>query len=362
MKILQVVLNLKYGGLEKLVIQLSEELNKKGFETVIACLQEEGEVAQEARKKGLQIFCLKKKEGFDWPLIFKLRELISREKIDIVHTHNSGPLIYGTLAARLSFKPCINTRHSRTEEKISGLIWNLNTYVVCVSDDTQKEILKHNRISLSKIRVIYNGIDLNAFNFIQDNGFAHEKRKQVGLQENSFLIGNIGRLVADKDQETLLKAFRKLVQKKFNGELVIVGDGPLQGHLKKKADDLAIADKVKFLGFRDDIEELLSIFDVYVLSSIREGVSLTLLEAMACHRPIVATKIGGNPEVVIDNQTGYIVPPGFPERIESAVMRLYANKGVAQEMGAMGRKRVEEKFSLKNMAEEYMRLYREIVR
>jgi len=357
MKILQVVLNLKYGGLEKLVIQLSEQLIKDGYETEIVCLEERGDIAIEAQGKGIKVYCLEKKHGFDYGLIFKLGSLIKKSKANIVHTHNTSALIYGSFAARLAGVPSINTRHSRRDEKIHSFIWNLNKYVVMVSKDTKDYVMKFNRINKKKAEVVYNGINVDAMGIDYSEDFKMKKRKELGLRQDSFILGNIGRLVLDKDQATLIKAFRKLIKRKFNGELVIVGDGPLREKLVKLIEEYGLQQYVKLLGFRDDIPEILSIFDVYVLSSIREGVSLTLLEAMAASKPVIATQVGGNPEVVVEKETGHLVPCGFPERIESAVSRLYVNRDLAEKMAIAGKKRVENMFSLKHMTDGYKSLY-----
>lgn len=357
MKVAQVVLNLQYGGLEKLVIQLSQRLNNSGISTIIICLDDIGDLALEAQKRGVEVVSLNKTPGFKWKWVFELKKILKEHKVDLVHSHNYAPLVYGTLAAKLAGIRSINTRHSRTQEKISRFIWNLNKFITTVSEDTRTEILKHNRISKDKLKVVHNGIDLEAFNIMLSEQQIKEKKQSLGIAEDSYVIGNIGRLVEDKDQETLLKAYKKLFKKNFNGDLVIVGDGRLKEALVAKAQEYGIQDRVKFLGFRDDVSELIQIFDIYVLSSIREGVSLTLLEAMAARKTVIATKIGGNPEVVVDGSTGYLVPCGFPERIESAIMRLYVNRNLAVKMGEAGAERARELFSLKRMTDSYVELY-----
>lgn len=361
MRVLQVVLSLKYGGLEKLVIQLSKMLNDQGVVTKVVSLQPNGDLAKEARDQGIEVIELDKKDGFDRSIILKLRKIIKDNKIDIVHTHNLAPLIYGTLASKLAGVKCINTRHGRAEKKTWGLIWNLNHCIVTVSEDTKEALLKTNRIKRRKLKVIYNGIDLSKFNgAIKDNNIDGLK-KELGIEEDKFIIGNVGRIVKEKDQETLLKAFRKLRRKEFKGSLVIVGDGPLKEHLKKAAKEMGIEKDVKFLGFRSDINRLMRLFDVFVLSSFMEGVPLTILEAMGAGKPVIATNVGGNREVVLEDKSGILVPCGYPERIETAIMRLFINKKMAAQMGDEGRRLAEEKFSLESMTENYFKIYKEAV-
>lgn len=356
MKIAQVVLNLKYGGLEKLVIQLSDKLNQTGIETVIVCLEQTGQLASEANRKGIKVICVNKKPGIDFKVIINLIRVLKQEKINVVHTHNYAPLIYATLAAKWLRLPLINTRHSRTTEKVSRIFWNLNRFVVCVSEDTKEEIIKHNAIDTNKLKVIYNGISLDGIKDFIDQDVI-EKKKELNLPLDSFVIGNVGRLVKDKDQETLIKAFALLIGQKIKANLVIVGDGLLKLELMDVAKRFAVMEQVKFLGFRDDIAGLLNLFDVYALSSVREGISLTLLEAMAVGKPIVATSVGGNPEVVVDCHTGFLVSPKSPEALCDVWIRLYNDKNLRKDMGILGQRRFRQYFSLDQMANEYKSLY-----
>lgn len=359
MKILHVVLTLKYGGLEQMVARLAKALNRSGIINEVVCLEEKGDLASDLEKNGIPVFSMDKKPGRDFGLIFKLAKLAKERKADIIHTHNMGALVYGSLAGIVSRIPTINTRHGRTGERTSRFIWNANRFVVPVSVDTKNFLLKNNRIDATKLKVVYNGVDVKQF----DNHLPEEKRsefkKKLGIAANSFVLMTVGRLSKEKDQETLLKAFRKLIKKNFNGDLILVGDGPLRQKLEEKAKELEVSQRVKFLGFRDDVHDILKIADVFVLPSFREGLSLAILEAMACGKPVVATKVGGTPEVVVEGETGYLVPCGYPERIEVAVMKLYINRKLAAEVGAKGRKRAEDVFGLDKMVAAYVELYRQ---
>ena len=354
MKIMQVVLSLECGGLEKLVIGLSSELNKKGFKASILCLDKRGELAKEAESKGIKVLSMGKKPGFDFLLPFRLANVLRKEKIDFVHTHNFGPLIYGGLAARMAGIHAINTRHGREEKKASSCIWNLNRKIIAISEDARRELLRHNKIPSCKVRVIYNGISINSKINVNK---AVNKRQELGLNPSDLVVGNVARLSEEKDHFTLIEAFFKVNKEMENTMLVIAGDGQLKDSLRLKVKSLKLEDKVLFLGFRDDAQELMYIFDVFTLSSTTEGVSLTLLEAMASEKPVVATNVGGNPEVVTDGVTGFLVPPKEPERMAEAIIRILSDRDMAKRMGEAGRKRVEEKFSLERMVKEYQEIY-----
>lgn len=357
MKVIHVVNSLACGGLEQMALQLVRKLNEAGIPSDIVCLAQKGELAAEAEKCGITVKSLEKTCGFDFGLILRLAKVCRELGGDIIHTHNFAPLIYGTLAAKLCGKKCLNTRHGRTDDKTYPFIWHLNDYIVPVSEDTRAHLLKHNSISPDKLKVIYNGVDLALYSAGAGKTEIETTRAQIGVAPQSFVIATVGRLSPEKDHLTLLKAFKKLRKKKMEGDLLIVGDGPLRAKLEQAAVQHEVADRVKFLGFRDDVVKILRASDVFVLSSYREGLSLSVLEAMACSKPVVATKVGGTPEMIIDGETGYLVPCGFPERIEVAVMKLYINRETARQIGENARRKVEETFNLKKMVEGYRALY-----
>ncbi len=361
MKILHILNSLDCGGLEKFVIDLSIELNKRGHQVQLACLQKGGDLKTLAHNSQLPVTTFDKKDGIDLNLIFQLKSLISQQKFDVIHTHNIAPLIYGTLAGQLSFNHhLINTRHGRQVESINPLFWALNKTIVSISNEAKECLIKSNRINPNKIKVIHNGINVKAFDVRLTPEENKKLKTEIGIADDRFVIGTVGRLAKEKDHGTLLKAFRKLIQKKVNASLVIVGDGLLKDKLIEMAEEFEIKDHVKFLGYRSDTVKLLQIFDVFVLSSYSEGMSLALLEAMAAGKPVVATKVGGNPEVVVEGETGLIVPCGFPERIEAAVMRFYANRSLISKFGEAGRARAHTFFNLDRMTMDYEELYEEI--
>jgi glycosyltransferase involved in cell wall biosynthesis len=361
MKVLHIINSLDCGGLEKFAIDLSLELNKRGHQAEILCLQQGGDLKAVAEQNHLRVTALDKKQGTDFNLIGKMAGFVKKNRFDIVHTHNMGPLIYGTIACRLASNThLINTRHGRETKTANPIIWALNQKIVAISSDAAEQMLKCNKINKDKVSIIPNGTDLKTFDIKVSDEEKLSIKKSLGLNHDTLILGNIGRLAKEKDQGSLIKAVKKMVSKKNKIELIMVGDGPLKKELMELAKELNVLESVKFLGYRNDIAKLLSIIDVFVLSSFTEGISLTLLEAMAAGKPIVATKVGGNPEVVDDGVTGILVPCGFPERIESAVMRFYANRSLIAQFGEAGRKRAYEFFSLENMTNQYEKLYNEI--
>ena len=362
MKVAHVVLNLDYGGLEKCVIHLVNNIKEAGIETEIICLKDKGSLAVEAEREGVKVTALNKPEGFKLGYVFKLADLIKKSNADIVHSHNFGPLIYASLAAKLAGKPCMHTRHGRKEEWVFSFIWNINDAIVSVSNDTKNHLLSNNRIDQQRMRVIYNGIDTDQYSGRMTDEQKTALREELGISQNSFVITNVGRLSKEKDQFTLIKAFSYLRKKEMDADLLLVGDGPVKDELVSLAKELKVEDRVRFVGFRDDIAELLAVSQIFVLSSFREGVPLSLLEAMASGVPVVATKVGGNPEVVKDGESGILVPCGFPERIEAAIMRMYVNADQRSTMANNARDTARKFFSLKTMVDQYIATYEELKR
>ncbi len=360
MKIGQVVLSLDFGGQEKLIIQLSEKLQAKNIEPVIITLNREGTLLDEARAKGLKVLSAHKGRGFDPGVVGRMKRIIKEEKIDILHTHNFAPLIYGSLAARLAGIKAVNTRHGRANIRAHSFFWDLNEYVIAVSQDAYTELRQNNRISNSFVKVIYNGIAIPSANTSYKN--PEQFRRELGLKKDSLLIISIARLSPEKDHRTLLKALRMLSDQKTNVELLIVGGGELEKELKQFVENLGIAGRVKFLGFRNDIADLLHLCDVFVLSSLMEGVSLTILEAMANSRSVVATHVGGNPEVVREEKTGLLVSIKDPTALAGALKKVLSDKLMAQRYGAEGRKVVSEKFNLDTMVDSYVDVYASVLK
>ncbi|MHC4123086.1 MAG: glycosyltransferase [Planctomycetota bacterium] len=352
---MQVVLSLDCGGLEKVSIGIASKLNSSKYRPSICCLDNAGDLAEQAEKMGIKVIVAGRKPGIDFSLLPRLAKILKQEKIDIVHTHNPGALIYGTLAAKLAGIPVIvNTRHGRAKRRVNGLIWNMNSAVIAISEDAKERLLKHNRLNSNKLKVIYNGVETKHFRNVVN---AKTKKQLLNIDKSRLVIGTVSRLSEEKDQLILIDSLARVSQVFDNVVLVFVGDGPLRSKLKKHAEKTGVKNKVIFLGFRKDVAKIINTFDIFTLSSLMEGVSVSLLEAMAAGKPVVVTNVGGNPEVVVDGETGFLIPPKNPDKTAEAMIKLLKNPELAKRMGNAGRKRVEEKFSLDKMVKGYKELY-----
>lgn len=346
-----VVLGLNVGGLERVVVNLVCGLRDR-FRPLVICLEEGGEFQAELERQGISVRVLGKRPGIDWGAIRKLAAIFREEEVRVVHTHNPAPHFHGVVAARLAGVPVrVHTKHGRNYPKDRKKVWTnriaswLTDVIVPVSDDARDVVLQVERVNTAKVHRIWNGVDTDIY------------RPEGKFASRPLVIGTVARLSPEKDQRTLLAAFQLVLKQVSNARLVFVGDGPSATELKSLANTLGIADHVDFLGERSDIPAQLNTFGIFALSSVTEGLSMTLLEAMAAALPIVATDVGGNRELVNPPACGLIVPPRSPEALADACLDLLRTPGRCAEMGAAGRARVVERFSLRQMISQYVELY-----
>jgi sugar transferase (PEP-CTERM/EpsH1 system associated) len=356
--IAQIVVNLDVGGLERVVISLIEKLDPEKYRNVLFCLGDGGSLVEEVTARGVSVYPLHKRDGVDYPLFIRLARLLRREKIDIVHCHNSGPLVYGTVAARLARAAgVVYTAHGRYSSSRLGKVMfrrgGLVDRVVCVSEDARQIAIEKGGLAPSRVETLINGVDMDRF---ADRG---EPPPELPVGKPS--IGIVARLTAVKDHQNLFRAFAGLLPSYPEARLFVVGDGELRAELENDVKGLGISANVNFLGNRSDVPHLLAGFDLFVLSSYSEGLSITLLEAMAAGLPIVATDVGGNPEVVEHGITGKIVPVRDPGALTDAFKWMIEHPAEAGKMGERGHDRVQRDFSISAMIGGYERIYGELL-
>jgi len=337
-----VVLGLRVGGLERVVVDLVNHASDE-FRFVVCCLEEAGPWASEIPSNRGKVVALHKKPGVDWRLFWKVAGLARAEKVDVIHTHNSTAHFYGALAARFTNARVLHTEHGKNigEEtryhRLNYVAARFTNFTVAVSDKNAEIAIAHEGVDRKKLTVIPNGIRLDRF--------------AVPRPEPGRRVGTVGRLVPEKNYPLLLRATAPI----RDLDLVFVGDGPLREELQKQA-----GPGVSFLGHRADVSELLAGFDVFVLSSNTEGMSIALLEAMAAACPIVVTAVGGNVELIQHMQTGLVVPPDNEAALRAAIERLLADRALASRLGSAARTTVDKRYSVKTMTERYEELWRQL--
>jgi glycosyltransferase involved in cell wall biosynthesis len=306
-------------------------------------------VADEIEATGWPVEALEVAPGLHWRLPMRLAKRLRAWQADIVHTHNERPLIYGAPAARLARVACvIHTKHgrgagnSRRQNWLAAQAARLTDTFVGVSDDCARlageQGVPHNRIV-----TLHNGIDMHRFAL-------------AGPRLDGPAIV-VARLCPDKDLATLFRAMAIVIQTAPGFRLEVAGDGPEKSALHQLTEQLNLANHVRFLGLVRDVPAVMQQARMFVLSSITEGVPLTLLEAMASGLPCVSTNVGGIPEVLRDGVNGLLVPPRDPHALAMAMLRLHGDDEVARRLGTAGRRCVEDHFDIRHMVARYERIY-----
>ncbi|MDD4899720.1 MAG: glycosyltransferase [Candidatus Omnitrophica bacterium] len=358
--ILYVIWSLGLGGAERALIELVKGLDKAKFTPIVCCLNDKGVFAQELEENGIKVIALNKKRGIDFSVIGKISSIIKKNRIDIVHTHMWGGNLWGRIAAKLSRVPVVIA----TEQNVDTwkrpyhfvsdkLLGKYTDTLVAVSENVKDFYAEKTRLNRKKIKVIYNSVNLKKYEF-------SDSKRLDFIGNREITLGIIGRLVPQKGHRDFILAVKELL-KDCRVKGIVVGSGPLENELKEFSQNLGLNGNIVFIGLRQDIPELLKSIDILILPSLREGLPLTVLEAMACGVPVVATKVGGTPEVVINNHTGILIEPKDYMAIKDAVLRFMKDKDFSQQIVHNARKMVEEKFSAYAMARQHSSLYEELL-
>jgi L-malate glycosyltransferase len=351
--VLHIILSLEIGGMEQVVVDLVKALDRSKFEPVIVCMQRLGPLAGELRAMGVAVMELPPMIpvlSFLYPAA--LVKAIRGADADVIHVH-SGCWFKGALAARIcGAKKILYTLHGATYARtwflklLEHISARYTSRIVVVSDDLVGQLRNAGHIPMEKVSVIINGIDMERYSAIPARTTAGPVR-----------IGVIARLDKVKDLGTLLRSIRILIDEGADITLDLIGDGSERAYLEQLAVELGITDRVLFTGFQRDIPQRLAGFDIFALSSISEGTSISILEAMAAGKPIVATAVGGNPALVTDGENGFLVPASNPQAMAQALMRLICDEGLRVRMGELNRLKANREYGLKSMMLQYEKLY-----
>lgn len=364
MRVLHLINELCLGGAQTVVIDLANHFNCQIGVPAVCTLVPKGTLASRL-DKDITLFEMNKRKGNDPLLPLHLSKIFRQWRPDVVHTHCWGSLIEGFIGAKLANVPIIvHTEHGTIENRkrnvyVQKALWHCHNQIIAVSKEHKQRLISTIDFPGKKIQVVYNGIDTNQFTELSAEK-RKEKRKCLGYSDKDLIVGTVGRLEPVKDQANLLRAFKEVHRKLPNTKLLMVGDGGLRDELLALSYSLAINKSVSFLGLRDDVAELMGIMDLFVLPSKSEGASCTLLEAMSCKQPVVATEVGGNPEIVRINETGLLVPKEDPGKLAGAIKNLLCDQSMLKKMGQKGRNRVEAKFSVNTMSAAYTNMYQSI--
>ena len=349
------------GGAEQTVLHLAEGLREAGSEPVIITLRP-GWMTERAEQAGVAVWILPQASRLAPTWAPRLALRLRRERIRALHSHEFVMNVYGGAAALLARIPHVATIHGRRwvhEQRRRVLAYRLlrraGMRLVAVSHDLAGYVAEGFELPLDALDVVQNGIPLPAR---ADPALRSERRRAArvaaGLPLEGRMVLAVGNLYPVKDHATLLRATARLPE---DVRVAIAGRGEEEANLRRLASELGLASRCQLLGVRDDVERLLAAADVFVQPSRSEGLPLAVLEAMAAGLPVVASRVGGIPEAVVEGRTGLLVEPGEPALLAGALEQVLADADRAASMGEAGRRRSEEEFSIQTMVQRYLRLY-----
>jgi glycosyltransferase involved in cell wall biosynthesis len=348
------------GGAEQLVLVLADLLRASGHEPVVVT-QVAGWLTERAERAGLPVWLAPQKPGLDPGWVIRFAGRLRRARIDLLHSHEFAMNVYGGAAARLIGIPSVATIHGRhwvvdRPRRVIAYraLLRLGMEIVAVSHDLAQYLVTGLGVPPGAVRMIHNGIPLDGYDLRPPAAAERETaRSELGLPLRVPLVVAVGALFPVKDHAGLVRAVSGLE----GVHLAIAGGGGEEAGLRRLAESLCVTDRVHLLGLRDDVPRVLRAADVFALSSRSEGLPLALLEAMAAGLPVVATRVGGVPEAVVDGATGHLVAPGDPAALAAGLARVLRYPEHAADLGRAGARRVEQEFSAAVMFARYWNLY-----
>ncbi|HEU4401134.1 MAG TPA: glycosyltransferase [Candidatus Polarisedimenticolia bacterium] len=352
------------GGAEQLILMTAPRLAREGFEVTVACLKGWGPLGDELDARGVRAVALGCARFWDLRAAGRLLSLLRRDRIQIVHAHLFSANLAARLLGWLAGVPVVISSHHDTDVRmgpgrrlVEHLTAPLSDAVIACSEAVRRYAIERYGLRPGLVRTLQNAIEIAASD--DDPGGRERLRRELGAGPGDLLIGAVGRLdEPKKGLSVLLAAARILVREVPEIRLALVGDGPARALLERRAAQEGVSHRATFTGERRDIAAVMRALDLLVLPSIWEGFGLSLLEAMAAGLPVVASRVGGVPEVVVDGETGVLVPPGDPQALASACAALLRDRPRLERLGRAGRERVERLFRIERLVRETADLYR----
>jgi sugar transferase (PEP-CTERM/EpsH1 system associated) len=367
--IAHVVYRFDVGGLENGLVNLINRIPPDRYRHVIVSLTESSAFEARLTQPGVHVIPLHKRAGNDWRLHGRLWKMLRQLRPAIVHTRNMPTLEYQITAWAAGVRARVHGEHGRDTYDLKGARPAYNVFrrmvrplihrYVAVSRDLERWLTTTVRVREDRLTQVYNGVDVNTFG--PRPGARPPILPARFAPPGSVVFGTVGRLQTVKDQTTLARAFVELLRAvpgaRDVARLVIVGEGPLRAECEALLRDAQALDLAWLPGLRTDVARCLHAFDVFVLPSIAEGISNTILEAMASGLPVIATSVGGNPELVADGSSGALVPASDPDAMAAAMRRYLDDRGLIDQHGAEGRRIATSRFALDTMVQAYLSIY-----
>jgi len=347
------------GGAEQMLLRLADEYDRRKISQLV-CLRKEGWLAEEVRRRGipLEIRSLGGLPDLAW--IQELRRLALIYGVTAIHTHEFAMNVRGAMLANWLRIPSVATVHGKGyycdkwSRRLAYRVTSRLTNLVAVSEDIRSSLINLVGISPNRASVIPNGVDTECFRF--DAEKRRIVRDRLGVSDDQLLLGTVGSYYPVKGHRFLVDAMQKLVAVGKDVKLVMAGQGPLAGELKVQVSERSLGEHVQIVGYVDDTPGFLSALDIFVMPSLSEGQPLALLEAAANGRCIVATHVGGIPEILVNGENGIIVPPANVDAIVDAVVKLMVEPDKRRDLAAEAFATIQNYWSIQRTADLYLSL------
>jgi glycosyltransferase involved in cell wall biosynthesis len=363
-----------FGGPEKQIIEHLKRLNKDEFEGRLVSYLEYGEpnrLLKKAKDEGIRNYGISMHGPLDFRAQLKLNKLISKEKIDLLFVHGYKACVMGWWSAKLAEIPVIAFSRGYTSEnlKIAFYNWLERRFlrgmdgIIAVSDGQRKRLESYG-IQSRKTWVVHNAISVNSIQRDPDLDKRQSVLKKLNISINSKLVVTAGRFSPEKGHRYLVEAISKLKNIKDEVCFVFCGDGMCKNDIVAQSQNLGVFNQCRFPGFREDLDEIFEVMDLMVLPSLAEGLPNVILEAFASAKPVVATEVGGVPEIIENGKNGLLVPVRSPELLARAISKCFSNPDLMKQMGQAGHHKVKSEFNfekqnkkLENINKEVLHIY-----
>ncbi len=369
MKILHLIYSLEVGGAEVDLVAKSRRLvQAHGCGVTIACLLARGELAVQAEAAGIRVLGPLMRGRRDVCIVPRLVGLMRRERYDVVHSHMFASNLLGCLAATLAGVPgifatvqLIADREARWQILTDRLLQHKMAAMIASSQAVRHSFIRRG-IHPAKIRTIYNCVDLSRFASVDRAAARRATRQAFGWDEGCFVVGAVARLERVKGLEVLIQAAEAVTVALPQARFLVVGDGPQRAALSAQVRRLGLEGRVILAGRRNDVPQVLPALDLFVLPSLSEALGIAAIEALASGLPVVASRVGGLPEVVVHGETGWLVPPGDAARLAEAILYVAAHPVEAGRWVEGGQARVHSLFDVASLAAAQLELYHDYQR
>jgi glycosyltransferase involved in cell wall biosynthesis len=361
----QVLHTLHVGGAEVLAARLARQL-RDSYRFLFVCLDEAGTLGEELRGEGFPVHVLHRRPGLDLRLAWRLGRLLRHERVSLLHAHQYTPFFYALAGRLLGGRiPVLFTEHGRhypdyprrKRMLVNRLCLRRRDRVVGVGEAVRRALIANEGLAPERVSVIYNGVPLPAH-----PGDRDAARQAMGVGPADFVLIQVARLDYLKDHATAIRTLERVVAQRPEAKLVLVGEGPEQAKIEAEVKQRGLTEQVRFLGLRSDVARLLPAADAFLLTSISEGIPLTVIEAMLAGLPVVSTNVGGVGEIVTDGETGLLAPSGDDAALADRVLRLAGDAALCRQLGQRGREHARAAFTEERMHAGYVRLYEEMLR